>query len=102
MNFNVLDSLKSVVTEEEIIALIKELVQIPSYNGVENQETEVAKHIHSVFQKEGIDSEVVHVADGRCNVIAKIKGNGSGKTLLLTGHMDTVPPYDMDNPFQLR
>lgn len=95
-------SLKNVVNKEEIINFISDLVKIPSYNQIKGQETEVAKYIHNTFINEGIDSKLTHVADGRCNVIAKIEGRGNGKTLLLTGHMDTVPPYDMENPFKVR
>jgi acetylornithine deacetylase len=29
---------------------------------------------------------------GRHNLIARIEGNGSGKSLMLSGHIDTVPP----------
>jgi acetylornithine deacetylase/succinyl-diaminopimelate desuccinylase-like protein len=32
-------------------------------------------------------------------VIGKIEGASSGYSLMLHGHMDTVPPFDMDEPF---
>lgn len=102
MSENVYNKLKAVVSDKELISIIEDLVKIPSYNGILNQETKVAEYIHRLFLKEGIDSEIVHVADGRCNVIAKIKGNNGGKTLLLTGHIDTVPPYDMQDPFEMK
>ena len=98
----VLEKLKEVLKEEEIVDIISDLVKIPSYNGIENQETQVAEYICNIFEKEGIESEVIHVRDGRCNVIGKIKGVGKGKTLLLTGHTDTVPPYDMEDPFEVK
>ncbi|MTI68362.1 MAG: M20 family metallopeptidase [Firmicutes bacterium] len=96
------EKLKSLVTEEEVINLIKNLVKIPSYPGIKEQETLVAKYINELFNKENITSEVIPVINGRSNVIAKIKGTGKGKTLLLTGHMDTVPPYTMPgDPFKV-
>ena len=98
----VLEKLKEVLKEEEIVDIISDLVNIPSYKGIENQETQVAEYICNIFEKEGIESEVIHVRDGRCNVIGKIKGVGKGKTLLLTGHTDTVPPYDMEDPFEVK
>src|SRR5699024_6753658 len=98
---SVLSNLKDVITEEEVITLICDLVEIQSYKGIQNQETQVANYIHNIFRNEGIESELVHVSDGRYNVIGKIRGTDSGKTLLLTGHTDTVPPYDMENPFQV-
>lgn len=102
MDVQTINLLKSVISEAEIISIIKELVKRPSYPGVENQETSVASWIHDFFGREGISSEVIPVVDGRCNVVARLKGSGNGKSLLLTGHLDTVPPYDMPgNPFEV-
>lgn len=102
MDSELLSKVRLVISEKEIIDLIKELVEIPSYPGIDKQETKVAKYIHQLFLKEGIKSEIVPVVDGRCNVVAKLKGTDKGKTLLLTGHIDTVPPYDMENPFTVK
>lgn len=99
---SLLEELKKEISEEEIINCIVQLVAIPSYSGLENQEKEIAHHIHDLFMKEGIHSELVEVEDGRYNVIAKIQGNGNGKTILLTGHTDTVPAYDMEKPFEIQ
>lgn len=102
MNKMILNNLYSVVSENEIINFIKELVAIPSHTGIRNQETKVVECIHNLFAKEGIESEIISVTNGRCNVIARLNGTNNGKTLLLTGHMDTVPPYDMPEPFELK
>lgn len=94
------DRIMNVVRQDELINMLLEIVSIPSYKGVENQETEVAKYIKSVFDKEGIECYIEEVADGRCNVIATLRGTGGGKTLLLNGHTDTVPPNDMDRALE--
>lgn len=94
--------LKDVITEEEVIGFISELVKIPSYSGMEKQENEVAEFIHYTFIKEGIISELIEVEKERYNVVATLKGKGKGKNLLLTGHMDTVPAYDMKDPFTMK
>lgn len=86
---------------KEIVELVEELVKIPSHPGVKNQETAAAEHIYEKFLKENIEAHIIKVTDDRCNVIAKICGSGNGRTLLLTGHTDTVEPYDMQNPFKL-
>lgn len=91
---NIID-VKPHIKQDEIIQVIKDLISIPSYPGIENQETNVALYLHMLFENEGIESEIVHVVDGRCNIIAKLKGLGKGKNLLLVGHTDTVPAYDM-------
>ncbi len=92
---HVVEQIKQEISLDSIIGIISDMVAIPSYPGIEKQETGVAEYIHEFFKKEGIDSEIIPVADGRSNVIARIKGTGGGKTLMLTGHLDTVPPYDM-------
>lgn len=94
-------TLAKYIDEKELIEFIKDLVEIPSHPGVKNQETAVAKYIHKKFLKENIDSQIIDVTEGRCNIVAKIKGCGDGKNLLLTGHLDTVEPYNMEKPFQL-
>lgn len=97
-----MDTLKNEISEEAIIVLLKELVDIPSYPGIPNQETGVAERINQFFIAEGIESEITHVVGGRNNVTARLKGSGGGKSLLLTGHTDTVPPYDMEDPCRMK
>ena len=90
-------------SEEETVDLLTKLVSFPSHEGIENQETETAKHICEFFLREGIEAELIPVEDGRCNVIAKMKGTGGGRSLLFTGHTDTVPPYGMPgDPYVIR
>ncbi|ATW28899.1 hypothetical protein DCMF_25400 [Candidatus Formimonas warabiya] len=90
------------ICAEEIIKIIGDLVSIPSHPGVHEQETQAARYIHQFFKEKGIESDLSHVIDGRHNVIARIPGKGQGYSLLLTGHLDTVPPYDMPDPFELK
>ena len=97
-----LEKLQSVLHEQEIIDYIEALVKIPSYSGLKNQEKEIAEFIHHSLVIEGIDAELIEVEKGRYNIIGTLKGEGGGKTLLLTGHTDTVPPYDMKDPFTLK
>ncbi len=102
MKDEAVNTLMKYFTEEEVIGLIAGLVSFPSHEGVENQETGTAEYIYDFFLREGIEAELIPVEDGRCNIIATLKGAGGGKTLLLTGHTDTVPPYDMPNPYAAR
>ena len=86
------------VKRAEIEKLVKDLVKIPSHREVPTMELEVAQFLHEFLQGEGIESKLRTVVKNRPNVIAVIKGSGEGRSLLLNGHTDTVPPYDMDIP----
>ena len=79
------------------ITIASDLVKIPSYSFMENQEKEVAKYIHNLFEEEGIEVSLDEVAPGRPNVVAKLKGTGGGPSLMFLGHTDTVPLYDMED-----
>src|SRR5271167_2840200 len=72
---------------EEAIGKLQALVQIDSSNG---NETRVVEYVKKVFDAEGIPSIVVSKDPSRANLIARIKGNGSKKPLLIMGHSDTV------------
>ena len=53
-------------------------------------ESKVAEYIRGVFEKEGIPVTVVAKDPARANVIARLRGNGSKRPILLVGHEDTV------------
>ena len=53
-------------------------------------EKPVADYLVSVLRKEGIDVQTFELEPGRTNVVARLKGNGSKKPLLLMAHTDTV------------
>lgn len=79
----------------EVVRLTQELIRIPSHKYVENRESDVAEFIYGYCLKNGLDVEYQEVEGLRRNVIARLKGNGTGKDLIFNGHIDTVPPYEM-------
>ncbi len=87
------------IDQVDVAAIASRLVRIPSYSFQENQEKKVAVEVHRLLQDAGVDSQLVEVLPGRPNVVARIPGKGDGPSLLLTGHMDTVPAYEMKDPF---
>jgi len=88
------------VARAEVERLVRELVSIPSHRDVPSREREVAEHLHEFLSDEGVESRLRMVERGRPNVIARIRGDGDGRSLMLNGHTDTVPAYDMDiEPF---
>jgi acetylornithine deacetylase/succinyl-diaminopimelate desuccinylase-like protein len=53
-------------------------------------ETRAAEYVKQVLESEGIPAQILTLEAGRGNVVARLKGNGSKKPLLLMGHLDTV------------
>jgi len=44
-----------------------------------------------IFQAEGVPFEIAESAQGRGNIVARLKGTGSEPALILLNHMDVVP-----------
>ena len=72
---------------DEAMRNFQALVQIDSSAA---NETRVVDFVKKVLDAEGIPSMVVSRDPARANLIARIKGNGSKKPLLIMGHSDTV------------
>lgn len=93
-----MDRVRKAVSRSELESLTKSLVRIPSHSQVPTREKEVAEFLKEFLVDEGIDARLRQVERDRPNVIAVLKGSGKGKSLMLNGHTDTVPPYEMDIP----
>ncbi len=75
---------------DEAIEYLSTLVRFDTTNPPGN-ELECAQYLADIFRKEGIEPEVLESEPGRGNVIARLKGDGSKKPLLLMSHLDVVP-----------
>ena len=53
-------------------------------------ETKAAEYVKSVLEHEGIPAELFALEPARANLVARLKGNGSKKPILVMGHLDTV------------
>lgn len=85
------------IREDELVALTRDLVRIPSVyrpDDPEANESEVAAFAEAWFRREGFEVEVQPVAPGRPNVLAWLGDGGPGRTLLLEGHTDVVTEGD--------
>ncbi len=89
---------RKAVRKSELEKLVRDLVRIPSHPEVPTQEKEVAQFLNEFLTDEGIDIRLRPVEKNRPNVVASLKGWGRGKSLMLNGHLDTVPVFDMDIP----
>src|SRR5437763_10028472 len=90
----------------ELNELIADLVAIDSVNpslvpdGA--GEGDVAVFVADWLRDAGLEVHVEEVAPGRSNVIGRVRGGGSGRTLLLLGHTDTVTTAGMERPLEPR
>ena len=65
-------------------------------------EGEISAFIHRWMQERGIEAIREEFTPGRFNVVARVRGTGGGKTLLLNAHMDVVGTAGMMEPFAPR
>jgi len=74
---------------DEAIQILQGLIRVDTSNPPGN-ETKGAQYLKSILDKEGIPSEIISKEPNRGNLVARIKGNGKKKPILLMGHLDTV------------
>ncbi|RBP98846.1 ArgE/DapE family deacylase [Bifidobacterium xylocopae] len=73
------------MTNDEKMELLRKLVAFQSING---HELPVARFIKSLFDQEGIESQIVPTGNDRADLVASL---GSGHPVLaISGHMDVV------------
>jgi putative selenium metabolism hydrolase len=93
------DSLKVRISDwveahrDECVALLQEIISIPSPSG---EEQRVAECLASRMRGYGFTTSV---ADGAGNALGTIRGAGGGRSLLLNGHIDHVPVGQMADPY---
>src|SRR5688500_19864699 len=54
------------------------------------REQDAVDYIRGVFEKEGIATQVFALEDHRPNLVARLKGSGTKRPLLIMAHTDTV------------
>ena len=69
---------------------LAELIRIDTQDPPGN-ESRVAHYLQGVLQDAGIASEILEPVSGRASIVARLKGNGKQRPILLLGHEDVVP-----------
>ena len=75
--------------EAEILRHYRALIQLDTSSPPGN-ETRAVDYLKQVFEKEGIPVETFALDPNRANLVARIKGNGSKRPILLMSHTDVV------------
>ncbi|ASN82681.1 M20/M25/M40 family metallo-hydrolase [Deinococcus ficus] len=63
-------------------------------------EIRIAQFVVAWLATRGIPAELIEAAPGRASVVARVRGTGGGRSLLLCAHLDTVGTEGMDAPFE--
>ena len=77
-----------------VVEIAKELISFDT-SGPPTKERPLAMWIRDFLDDLGADTEIQEVAPDRANVVAKI-GRAKSPGLLLSGHIDVVPPGKLD------
>ena len=75
--------------EPEIVAHFTTLLKIDTSNPPGN-ETQAATAIQTILEREGIGCQLFALDPARANLVARIKGTGKKKPVLIMGHTDVV------------
>jgi len=74
---------------EEAVNILAGLIKIDTSNPPGN-ESKAAEYIKAILDREGIPSKIFEQTPGRGNIVARLKGSGKRRPLLLMGHTDVV------------
>jgi acetylornithine deacetylase/succinyl-diaminopimelate desuccinylase-like protein len=75
--------------ETESLGYFSDLIRTNTSNPPGN-ETEAANYLQSVLREAGIDSELFSLDPARANLVARLRGNGSKRPILVMAHTDVV------------
>ena len=86
LDTNLVKRVLAEVKEEEIVAMARDLVNIPSPTG---QELPMAQSMQDALENLGLNVTWQELEASRANVVGRWTGTGGGKNLMFNGHMDT-------------
>ena len=75
--------------QDMAVDLMQQYLRVNTSNPPGN-EIEAAKFFKKIFDQYGIENEIFEFKPSRANIIARLKGNGSKRPIILLSHMDVV------------
>ncbi|MGI8989669.1 MAG: M20/M25/M40 family metallo-hydrolase [Bryobacteraceae bacterium] len=76
--------------KDQVVRYLTDLVRLKTTNPPGN-ETRVAQYLKQVADANGISCELLGANPARMNFVARLKGSGNARPLLLIAHSDVVP-----------
>ncbi|MEX2375213.1 MAG: M20/M25/M40 family metallo-hydrolase [Dehalococcoidia bacterium] len=81
------DAVTQLIDQDELISLVLELSNIDSPPG---QEQPVSDYVFSWLERNEIEARQVGMFPDRQNVVGRLRGDGSGDSIIFNAHMDTA------------
>ena len=90
---------------DEIVETLGEAIRIPSINpsspgevfdDLVGGEGDVSRYLADHYRRIGAEVELLALQPGRENAVGVVRGTGGGRSLIFNGHIDVVPPGDLD------
>src|SRR5215211_5259200 len=75
--------------QDMAVELMQQYLRINTSNPPGN-EVDAARFFKKIFDQNGIENEIFEYKPGRANIIARLKGNGSKRPIILLSHTDVV------------
>jgi succinyl-diaminopimelate desuccinylase len=98
---DVTDNVLKQINRTEVVDILGALIRLNSVNPPGN-ESPVAHYMAESLKEAGLEARTTPLAEGRANVVARLRGRGSVPALMFCGHLDTVHPGEstwQHNPF---
>ena len=76
------------IDDEEVVRLASDLIRIPSFT---TEETPCAEWLASYLEGHGLSVTLQEIEPGRKQTIARLRGTGDGRSIMLNGHIDIDP-----------
>ena len=94
------------ITATRLLEILTDLVRIESINPRlapgGSGEAGIARRVIRCLAQSGLKTQLQELEPERFNAIGILKGTGSGRSLMLNGHLDTVGVAGMEDPFSAR
>src|SRR5438067_11211600 len=81
-------ALAATPVEAEAREILDQLLHVDTSHG---NETAALKPLLQRFQSAGVPAQLIESAPGRGNLVARVRGTGAKRPLLLLAHIDVVP-----------